>query len=208
MHMIMEGNMSPTGGWHLAANTTFVPQEDSKQLRRDDFAYKTQPRGRRTGAVGRRRGRGRACGRYNPALRPVCAGPAAPGAARNQMNTNAAKQVFTATALVSACAAALLPFAAGLPLGGHGFGTIAAQRLFWESWSVLGRATGNVADPGDRIVKVVWVLSAYATFLLPAAVLRLVLHPGNARTIAAALLVWCAAFVTLFLIVPQATSGP
>lgn len=120
-----------------------------------------------------------------------------------------ARRTFLITALIAASAAAALPFAKDTSLfGGRGYGTVAAQTLFWQSWSTMNRATGEVAKPTERSVTVVWILAAYAIFMIPALILRLALHPRNAASVTFTLVIWCAVFVILLLVYPQATTGP
>ena len=125
------------------------------------------------------------------------------------MKLATARRTFLITAFVAACAAAALPFAKDTSLfGGRGYGTVAAQTLFWQCWSTMNRATGEVAKTTERSVTVVWILAAYAIFMIPALILRLTVHPGNAGSVTFTLVIWCAAYVILLLFYPQATTGP
>ena len=125
------------------------------------------------------------------------------------MKLATARRTFLITAFVAACAAAALPFAKDIsPFGGRGYGTVAAQTLFWQCWSTMNRATGEVAKTTERSVTVVWILAAYAIFMIPALILRLILHPRNAGSVTFTLVIWCAAYVILLLVYPQATTGP
>jgi hypothetical protein len=120
-----------------------------------------------------------------------------------------ARRAFLITALIAAFAAAALPFAKDISLfGGRGYGTVAAQTLFWQCWSRMNRFNGEVAKTTERSVTIVWVLAAYAIFMIPALILRLIVHPRNAASVTFTLVIWCAAFVILLLVYPQATIGP
>jgi hypothetical protein len=125
------------------------------------------------------------------------------------MKLATARRAFLITAFVAACAAATLPFAKATSLfGGRGYGTVAAQTLFWQCWSTMNRATGEVAKTTERSVTVVWILAAYAIFMIPALILRLILHPRNAGSVTFTLVIWCAAYVILLLVYPQASTSP
>lgn len=125
------------------------------------------------------------------------------------MKLATARRTFLIMAFVAACAAAALPFAKDISLfGGRGHGTVAAQTLFWQCWSTMNRATGEVAKTTERSVTVVWILAAYAIFMIPALILRLILHPTNAGSVTFMLVIWLVAYVILLLVYPQATTGP
>src|SRR5712692_9932526 len=125
------------------------------------------------------------------------------------MKLATARRAFLITAFVAACAAAALPFAKGTSLfGGRGYGTVAAQTLFWQCWSTMNRATGEVAKTTERSVTVVWILAAYVIFMIPALILRLILHPRNAGSVTFTLVIWCLAYIIVLLVYPQATTSP
>ncbi len=125
------------------------------------------------------------------------------------MKLATARLAFLITAFVAACAAATLPFAKDTSLfGGRGYGTVAAQTLFWQCWSTMNRATGEVAKTTERSVTVVWILAAYAIFMIPALILRLILHPRNAGSVTFTLVIWCLAYIIVLLVYPQATTSP
>ena len=125
------------------------------------------------------------------------------------MTIFSARRTFLITAFIAACAAAALPFAKDISLfGGRGYGTVVAQTLFWQCWSTMNRATGEVAKTTERSVTVVWVLAAYAIFMIPALILRLILHPRNAGSVTFTLVIWCVAYVIVLLVFPQASTSP
>ena len=130
------------------------------------------------------------------------------GSAKEKLVGKTAIGAFAVALLLVAASTLLLPVAEkSFLFGGHGFGTVLAQGIFWISFRIVAWVTGDVVNTSlGAILAVEGSLNVLVFLLVVGAAwgISKLTHRGFSRVLAG--VTFC--YLLLLFVWPQATYGP